>query len=182
MLLVERKKLYATLIAGAIVILGVSLKNSSEQLSKTRGAQPNPEIQKAGAALFVIGWIGIAYSCSLGTEGSKFGNRTKILWVLGSVTAIVTAVMLMTVEKVGGVSKQMMAAIFILGWLSLGLAVTHKKGYETKFLGLLAAVSVIISMVVMLPWQRANCVVDAPGFGMFVSGFGLLALANARPY
>ena len=63
--------------------------------------------------------------------------------------------------------------IFAGAWLMLGYSVE-------PIYGTFAAILVLISMLVSLPWQRKNNVIDGPGMPLFVIAWFMLAFLNAR--
>ena len=98
---------------------------------------------------------------------------------------LITHVNHVSMKKVMASGKPMPTmypVIFAGSWLALGYTVGMGKGgfFNTStILGLLAAGMVLVGMMVVLPWQRKNNVVDGPGLPLFVAAWGLLAAGNA---
>ena len=170
----NKKSLMSTLLGASLVIGGVVIKNTLEQL-KT----PKHPLSKVGLGLFIIGWVIVAYAT--GNSGSK--SRNKMFIAFSSAAGIVYSVMSMKKAMASGMPMPMMyPAIFAGSWLTLGYTVGMGKGgfFNTStILGLLAAGMVLLGMMVVLPWQRKNKVVDGPGMPLFVAAWGLLAAGNA---
>jgi hypothetical protein len=71
-------------------------------------------------------------------------------------------------------------AIFALSWIILGLnAGNHLVGNQ-KYLGLFASFLVLLSMMVILPFQRTNNIVDGPGQPLFVIAWVILIMLNSN--
>lgn len=179
-ILVERKKLFGSFIASGLIIASIILMKGGEELAAAKNAELNAQRQ-TGAALFVIGWVGLVYLFALGTEGYKFQMNKQTLWMTASVLLVVTAMMMMEVELVKGQTKQGMDAMLTIGLVSLSGALTWKKSWETKIIALLGS-GALISSHFTLPYQRDNCMVHGPGMALIPAGFSLLIFANARAY
>lgn len=142
-------------ILGAIlVITGVILKNSFEQLKMAS----HPVGKYGGLFSFVLGWSMVAWYLA---QQQSDRNKQQIIYV--SALAIVLAVLGMK-QNIG---MTWLPAVFALAWLTLGFTVN-------SFQGLIGALSVLISMMLALPWQRKNCVVDGPGLPLFILGWILV--------
>ena len=71
-------------------------------------------------------------------------------------------------------------AIFAISWLVLGYnSGSHLTG-SMKWLGLAVGVLVILSMMVILPFQRKNCIADGPGMPLFVIAWVLIVYMNSN--
>jgi hypothetical protein len=138
-----------------------------------------------GMALFLLGWLVVAYGISIGPMGGYSIPATPRTFVVFSIcAAIVMDVMTMKqhmADEKDATSPapmpQHMPIIFALGWLALGFF----SGWNalTRIIGLASAGLVVVSMLVLLPWQRKNGIVDGPGMALFVLGWMGLALANS---
>lgn len=160
-------------IGALLVIAGVVLKNSLEQLDMEDGKN----LESAGMISFIIGWLIIAYAISLDKSGRLSANP-KTLIVFMSALGIVIAVMQM--KKFMGEKKtppMVYPAVFVIAWLVLGYMAG--SNFSMSMLGVFAAVLVLISMMLALPWQRKNCIVDGPGLPLFVIGWVVLIFVNA---
>jgi hypothetical protein len=167
----DNEKVVYTTISSLMVIVGVVLKNTFEQLG-----QPNHQIAKPlGMGLFVLGWIGTGYNFSL-NQPDKLHYR--LVW--GCCAAIVAAVIMMKKAMTKGENPHMVLPIvFSLAWLYLGYSSSHILSGLMKYSGLSASVSVLVSMLMALPWQRQNGVIDGPGLPLFVIGWQILVYLNS---
>ena len=155
-------------VASLFVIFGVVIKNSIEQLKV-----PNHPIGKPlGMGFFVIGWIYVAYIFSL--------NRSnKMMFIVPSL-AILGAVMMMKKAMAGGNKPHpVLPVIFAISWLMLGFQTGSHLSGNMKYFGLVASVLVLVSMLMILPKQRKQCVVDGPGLPFFTIGWGILIYLNS---
>tara|TARA_Y100000310_G_scaffold287766_1_gene312879 strand:+ start:493 stop:1008 length:516 start_codon:yes stop_codon:yes gene_type:complete len=168
MVSVNEKKLVNTCVAALLVIAGVVVKNSAEQLKMAN----HPVAKPLGMLLFIVGWLLVAKTTSDG-RANKLPYVVSSLAVLGSVIGM----------------KQLMAKkkpvpmyyplVFALAWTVLGYSSSNHLRGNRKHLGLLVPVCVLLSMMVTLPQQRKKCVVDGPGMPLFVIGWALLAYFNS---
>jgi len=157
-----------TSIAAALVIGGVVVKNSGNKL----GLKDHKVVKPLGMALFIGGWIYCAYALSM-------GRANKLLPIIASV-AIMGSVMAMkmSMDK-GETPANIFPIIFALAWVAIGLGVgDHLSGYS-KYKGLIATALVLGSMMVALPYERKQCLVDGPGMPMFVVAWAIIAYMNA---
>lgn len=157
-----------TFIAALLVISGVVIKNSYEQM----GMPDHPIGKPLGMMLFTIGWIYVAYILS-------HHKKNKLLFIVPSL-AILSSVITMKnymAEKID--VPMILPIIFALSWILLGFGVgNHLKG-NLKFTGLIASACVLASMLYSLPQQRKMCIVDGPGMPLFVIGWFIIALLNS---
>lgn len=176
---VTSPKFWNVFLPAMMIVAGVNLKNGSNQFSKSNGMPVNNSVMIAGAALFVIGWVGVAYNLS--SNGGRKSARST--YIMLSSAAIVASVMIMKGAKyiVKSPPKwhKTLMVVFVLAWLGLAYAVGMGKSQTAKQLAWGSAILVIASMAAILPWQRANVVVDGPGFVMFGLAWVALAAANA---
>jgi len=154
------------LLAAALVVLGVLVKNGSEQygVTHTLGAMA------LGSVLFVAGWAWLS-------------QQTRCYIGIG---LIVVSVMVMMVAKYKNNNvmpswAKWMAIGFGVGWLLLADKVgrAHKLGLIPKYLAFAAAIMVLLSMLGFLPWQRKHGVVDGPGMVLFGGAWILMAMAHS---
>lgn len=152
--------------------LAVAVKNSTEQ---------SPEFPLAefggmpAKALFAVSWAGIAFS--IFRENKK--NKTKALIAAIGAASIVAAVFHVKASKKAGTQPNtMVAMLFPVGWVLTAAAIFLGNNGPLRYLSFVGAAMVLYSMMVVLPWQRKNNVVDGPGYNLFSSAFVLLGLAN----
>ena len=161
--------LIQTFIAACLVIFGVVTKNSFEQL----GFPNHPIGKPIGMGMFIMGWIYTAYILSI-------NKPNKLMFILPS-ALIVMSVMMMKQYMVKKQNPPMVfPAIFALSWIILGLnAGNHLVGNQ-KYLGLFASFLVLLSMMVILPFQRKNKIIDGPGLPLFVIAWVILIILNSN--
>ena len=74
----------------------------------------------------------------------------------------------------------LLPAIFAIAWIILGFNVgSHLKNNNMKYLGLLATILVLISMMGILPFQRKHNIIDGPGMPLFVIAWAVIILVNS---
>ena len=181
MQLVERNKFFGGLILAGIVVVSIILLRGADEYSASMNAEPNMDMKKAGQALFVIGWVGMGYYLSLGTEGLAIENQQKLLWIMGPILLIIVSIMMMEGQGVTGDKKKGMEALFIVGSASLALAVTMGKSTEVKIIAFLGA-ALIGGSKYMLDYQKQTCTVHGPGMPMLVGGLIALVFSGARAW
>lgn len=175
-------------VGAALVILGVALKNGRAQ----RGT--NVSLISPGTLAFVVGWLIVAYGMSLSGSDYKFATSNKSYLSAAAAASIMGAVFLMKAAKKGVVSKQVAAiaqVLFVGGWLLMGYTSSlkmHNVGLMPKIAnidkqkaiyGVSAVALVLLSMMVVLPNERAAKVTDTVGMPMFAAGWAGIVLANS---
>ena len=145
-----------TSIAGTMVVSAVVLKNTLEQ----SGMKSSP-YNFLGKALFAFGWLYTAYILAYGRNIMMW---QKFLYFFVPSMAILGSVFMMKSAMMKGLKPHIiLPIIFALKWLTLGyFASSHLYGVD-RWLGVVAACCVILSMLLVLPWQRKKSVVDGPG-------------------
>ena len=162
------------------IMAGVMLKNGGGPKQANLGKWS----KTLGMVLFIGGWLIVAYAVSLNSKGSRFKSGMKMwLPVLASLGVLVTVMIMMSIkEKHGGKMPtwaMILPVLFAALWILLGWSVAMGKGNIAIYLGLGAAALVLLSMLVSLPWQRKNGMIDGPGIGLFALGWVALSVANA---
>jgi hypothetical protein len=156
-----------TSVAALLVIFGVIVKNSSEQMKMAN----HPIAKPLGMGLFILGWIYTAYVLSL-------YKQNKLVFIVPCL-AIAGSVFMMKHHMAKKEPPPMVyPIIFILSWLALGFNVGNHLTGKMKYLGLLASVLVLISMLKLLPAQRKDCIVDGPGMPLFVIAWAIIVFLN----
>ena len=166
---IDTNLLIQTSIAACLVIFGVVTKNSFEQIG-----YPNHPIGKpVGMGMFVIGWIYTAYILSI-------NKPNKLLFILPSI-GIVTAVMLMKPYMIAKQTPPIILPLaFALSWIIIGLSVGNHLDGSHKYIGVVASLLVLVSMMRVLPYQRTHDIVDGPGQPMFVIAWVVLIILNSN--
>ena len=161
--------LIQTFIAACLVIFGVVTKNSFEQL----GFPNHPIGKPIGMGMFIMGWIYTAYILSI-------NKPNKLMFILPS-ALIVMSVMMMKQYMVKKQTPPMVfPVIFALSWIILGLNAGNHLSGNQKYLGLFASFLVLLSMMVILPFQRKNKIIDGPGLPLFVIAWVILIILNSN--
>lgn len=165
------RKFYLLLVGGLIIQVAVSVKNSLEKLK-----MEDPKVGLVAKGAFVLGWLIVAYSISL--SGNKLPLRLKTLLAFGGAAAVVAGVFhVKSSKKAGKEPNKIISMGFPVGWVLLMFALLMGSG-KKKTLAILAVALVLGSMMFVIPYQRDRCMVDGPGYNMFVNAWWLLALAN----
>ena len=120
-----------------------------------------------------MGWIYTAYILSL-------NKPNKLMFILPS-AGILLAVMMMKQYMVKKQTPPMVfPLIFALSWIILGLGSGNHLLGNKKYIGLLASLLVLLSMMKILPYQRKNKIIDGPGLPLFVIAWVILILLNSN--
>jgi hypothetical protein len=158
-----------TSIAAILVIFGVVTKNSFEQMG-----MPNHSVGKPlGMGLFIMGWIYTAYVLSV-------GKQNKVMFGLASFGILMAVMMMKQYMENKQTPPMVFPLIFALSWLVLGFMTGNHLSGNYKYIGLLASVLVLISMMNMLPYQRSKGIVDGPGMPLFVIAWVILIFTNSN--
>ena len=168
---INEQVLLNTALGATAVVSGVVVKNTYEQL----GDANNEIAMPIGMALFVLGWVFTAYNTASG--------RSPLYASLcaGASIGILGVVMYMKhLMKKGKKVPMILPIVFGVLWIVLGYSVaSHLHQLNYKVLGVLAGVCVILSMLVVLPWQRKKGVVDGAGMPLFVLAWAIVCYLNS---
>ena len=175
------KKLGLSTLGAIMVISGVVVKNSHEQMKKT-----DVMIPMIGMGLFLVGWVVTVFSGSLNNIGEPMLSVRTIMSII-SVIMIVLSVMVMKgkIQLPETIPKFVFPGMFILGWIGFGysLGLKHESNLlefnRKTMIGITGASMIIVSMLMSLPWQRKNNIVDGPGMPLFVAGWGSIIMGNS---
>ena len=161
------KRLLGISAAGSLLIsVGVMIKNGMKQ-----AGQSSTATKAIGTVFFILGWVIMAL-----VTGASGASPTKlILSLLATVMIVVGVILSNESEKL----KMIGGPLFMIGWVLFGIVVGMGKSAIGKAMGFVAAALVLISMVVVLPKQREQKVIDGPGMPMFTLAWVLISAANA---
>lgn len=174
-LILDQKSLTNTLTPALIIAAGVMFKNGGKQY----GGQTTNKSKILGMAMFIGGWIGLTWGLVNGLTGPSF--YLPIIACVGIMGSAVAMSFIKDSDDKLPTWGYIFVAIFAICWVMLGYSVAMDKGLESMAFGMIAAACVIFSMVILLPWQRKNGVVDGPGMALFVIGLLMLSYAKAVP-
>jgi hypothetical protein len=162
-----------TSVASLMVLSGVVVKNSLEQMG-----QPNHSVGKPlGMVLFGLGWLLVARALSSGRR-NKMKTVVPCLLILASVVMMKEKVKLPKVVP-GMIRKVLLPLVFAGAWVVLGLNVSKHLPGNKKYYGLAASAAVLVSMMYALPLQRKKCVVDGPGMPLFTLAWVIVSVLNS---
>jgi hypothetical protein len=167
---INDKRLFRMGIASALVILGVVFKNTSEQ-AKNLPQGTRTILGLVGMALFLGGWGFVAYNLY-----ETIPDKAYIF-----IPAIFSIIVSVLVMKMTTLPKIPFGALFMAGWGILGWVISDHLEGKNKWLGPVAALLVISSMMFILPWQRDNCIVDGLGMPMFTMAWGIISVIYSYP-
>lgn len=173
---IHHNRFLLTALGSLGVILSVVMKNTTEQMKI-----PDSPFSKLGSILFFVSWMVVAYSIGMDNRGG-FSPSLKALVAFSAAAGILYAVSQIKPLMKAGVPERVMRPfmyLFMVSWLLLGVSIGLGRNNTAYMLGVLGAISVILSMIYALPWQRKNCIVDGPGMPLFVIGWFLVAFGNA---
>lgn len=185
----NKSLLMGTLASAVALQSGVIFKNTVGKMdSSNYTAQMKSVSTIVGVSLFVLGWYGIAhYTVKANMDSPKRG----LIWVaVAGIVGSLLATMLLGHMFSDTVKKILMLVGFVGGWLAFGYLAGDGIG-TSRVLTMATALLVLVSMVIILPMQRAegnvlgwmpvprsDRIVDGPGYPMFALAWFLLALSN----
>ena len=146
-----------------LIIAGVVLKNSAEAMK-----QPDSVL---GLAAFVGGWA--IFANAVARNGANAATSSMLPY--GAAAIVVGSVMLMKRAMKAGTSMQLYLLGFVVGWLLFAWSLQQNHMIAFASAGLVFA-----SMLLFLPQQRKACVVDGPGWPLFVLAWIGLIIANSN--
>lgn len=160
--------LLQSVVGAALVIMGVVIKNSLEQLNRS----PSP----IAPILFVLGWLIFGYAVAHNAvNGGPDATNVALPYIAVSLVAL--SVLLMK-AKMGGASiplpMQLLQLGFVVGWLLLAFSIGRHR--QVAFA---SAILVLAAMMLFLPQQRLLNIVDGPGMPMFTAAWAGMIYANA---
>lgn len=144
-------------VSALMIIGGVVSKNSAEQMEML----DHPLLMPLAFVLFFGGWTLLAYV-------SGQGNNNKYYYYVAAFGVMVSVYFMKLAMKQDYVHDMVFPGIFVLSWLMLGYIVSANCSGVARYSGLLVSIMAIGSMMLSLPSQRENCMVDGLGMPMFV--------------
>ena len=180
-LTLDTTQLWGTGLSALAIVSGVVTKNSVKFLIKD-GKLPEMGTEFwtstiVGMILFIGGWIGMGQFTNIGNNGVNAMG----VWI--GIIAIVMAVLLQNAPDMFGFTAPawLMGLLFIGGWLLFGWAAAG--GRTDKLALTLPATALVVSAMALgvLGWQRKNCVIDGPGYPMFMLAWVLLSVSASLP-
>lgn len=157
-----------TSLSALMVIAGVVIKNSGNKL----GLKDHKIVKPLAMFLFIGGWLYAAYALSL-------GRQDRLLTVLASLAIVGSVTFMKLCMDEGKEPGKMLPVIFAIAWIALGYAVSEHLPGMARYYGLVASALVLGSMMVALPYERKQCLVDGPGMPMFVIAWFIMIVTNS---
>lgn len=175
MTFVRIPKLIPSAMGALLVIAGVVIKNTFEQLKQ----KDNPMGVYGGWTFFVLGWLTTGYAISL-TQSGAFEMNLKSLVAFTSCAGVIISVYAMKSQMKQKKKPHMaLPLVFVASWLGLAYAVSLNCSITAKIFAFSAAILVFLSMMWALPEQRKKCIVDGPGMPMFCLAWVLVVGVNS---
>lgn len=166
------RKFFLMLVGGLIIQSAVVVKNSLEVLKMS-----DMKIEMGVKGAFVFGWMVVAYSIAIRGNTLPLLKLSTLLAIVGAVAIVLGVFHIKESKKFGKEPQKMMAMLFPGGWVMICLAILFGKSKNRMF-AILGIVLVLGSMMFVLPYQRKKCLVDGPGYPMFINAWWILAIAN----
>jgi hypothetical protein len=159
-----------TAIPSIFVIMGVVLTNGVEQ------AKLSSNYTKMVAMVaFVIGWLALPFTLSL-------DRSNKWVYFVLSYCILFAASALKYFMVNNKQPPMILAMLFMVSWPLLGyfIATPIGKAFSKKsMLGIFAGVCAVLSMVVVLPFERNKGITDGIGMSLFTLAWTLVTLLNS---
>ena len=166
---IDTNLLIQSSIAACLVLFGVVTKNSFEQM----GFPNHPIGKPVGVGMFIMGWMYTAYIFSI-------NKPNKLAFILPCIGILVAVLMMKQYMVKKQTPPMVLPLIFAISWIILGLNVGNHLSGSKKYIGVLASLLVLLSMMKILPYQRVNNIVDGPGLPMFVIAWVILIILNSN--
>lgn len=125
-----------------------------------------------GMGLFIFGWVYVAYILSL-------NKQNKLLFILPSLGVIVSVLVMKSYMKNKQTPPIIFPLLFAISWIILGIGVGNHLNGNKKYIGLIASVFALVSMMKILPYQRKNNIVDGPGMVLFTVAWVIIIFLNS---
>lgn len=173
-LCVDQKKAESAALGAMGVIAGVITKKTFEQMNQSDHIVST----LAGPALFLAGWVQTAKVLAEKDEQGNIMKTPRTYMAIGACSAIAVAVMTIKRSSVEGVPAPDFAApLFMAGWVMIGYLSSDNNQNKIAYL---IPTLVILSMKFILPWQRANGIVDGPGLPLFIAAWILFVYLQSN--
>ncbi len=165
----NNNKLFLSTLGALGVIVGVILKNSTEQMK----IPDHPIGSQLGPMLFALGWGITAYAISMDNNfGVKWMSQKTLMAFAGSAGVFMAVMRMKMLMKEGKDPGMLLPGVFAGGWLLLAHAIGNRYSWS-------GAGMVLLAMLVMLPWQRKACIVDGAGMPLFTAGWAAVIFGNS---
>ncbi len=166
-------RLGITIIAVLLIIFGVVIENSHDQVKKRFKYG-----DKFGLVLFILGWATLAYI--IGKHLPKHKIHIYISCATIALSAISMKIMMKQIKKK---IPLVLPALFIIGWLVFGWMMAQDRPYNSlypymKYIGFVPALIVLIVMLFIMPRQRTECNVDGPGLPLFTIALAMVVVVT----
>jgi hypothetical protein len=167
----------AVTVGSATALIGMTGSFSGQGQSKW------PLVRNGGLMLFMLGWIAFIVSMVLDK-----GGTTGIVGAVAAAMTVMGSGLLLwqrTQKNPSTMYSSIGLLLFVGGWYTLAGMVSMNDTSLSSFDSRKAAwvfsgaTLVVLSMVGIIPFQRANNFVDGPGYAMFGIGWVLVAIGHA---
>jgi len=168
--IINRTRLLQMLLASILVVTGSALSSTAKE------AKQLPEGLRyifgiLGFVFFLGGWGLVAY---------RFYQTIpeKAIYFMSAIVMI--AVSSLTI-RFSSLNPWPFYILYSIGWGVFGWVISQNIQGSDRWLGPSASLLAVASMVGMMPWQRANCVVDGMGLPLYTSAWALVSIVHAYP-
>lgn len=128
----------------------------------------------AGIILFVAGWAGFGYVASI-----LVNNWLPLIGALG----VVGSTGFMKYNEIIGNKTSLMAMMtFIVSWVIVGVGLSQKKKSKVVYGNIIAVLLVILSMLIIIPWEEQHAIIAGPGIAYFVIAWVLVMCGLLNKY
>lgn len=165
----SEEKFAGIIIPSTLVLIGSILTRGSEKLPTKTLKQT---LQYTSIAMFVIGWLLLIRYTG---KYSRFSQIASILILLSSLILYNVKQDKKSISILGKV-------LFAVGWILLGFFVSAERDPTSLAFGLVSAIVMIITTLLVLPFQRQLKMVDGPGIMMQTLAWVLLAMSHSYIY
>lgn len=168
--IINRTRLLQMLLASIFIVVGFTLSSTAKE-SKQTGEGFNYILAIFGFTLFIGGWLMVAY----------WFYQTipyKAVYFMPAILSIAVSSLIIRFTTWNPIPFY---ALYMAGWATFGWVISEHIDGSDRWLGSWASILAIISMVGLMPWQRANNIVDGLGLPVYTAAWVLVSIVHAYP-
>jgi len=142
----------------------------------------NPMINMACLLTFGLGWIITAYALSMDEKGNmNLADSSTLLIIVLSALIATSGMALQKYIKlpIEGDIDVYIKGVFIISFLLLGYISGIEKNAKNLTMNILGIISILVGILVAMPWQQKNNIVNGPSMVLIVLGWFSIIFGNS---
>lgn len=168
--IINRTRLLQMMVASVLIVIGFTLSSTAKESKRTLESF-NYILAIFGFTLFIGGWLMVIY----------WFYQTIPDKAIYFIPAIISIVVSSLVIRFTNLNSIPFYGLYMVGWATFGWVISSHIDGSDRWIGPWASVLAIISMVGLMPWQRANSIVDGLGLPMYTAAWALVSIVHAYP-